>query len=84
MMRASGSYRVLLNTCLWADMKCDRANQKSIRMAAQDGDKISVFLITVGKSVRGSGCCILSCCILRGSLEEGTCPRCACVMEVMW
>lgn len=45
-MRASGSYRVLLNTHLWAQMKCDRANQKSIRITAQDPQGlISVFLI---------------------------------------
>ena len=49
-MRASGSYRLLLNTHLWAQMKCDRANQKSIRITAQTGSdgKISVFLIMVG------------------------------------
>ena len=49
-MRASGSYRLLLNTHLWAQMKCDRANQKSIRITAQTGGdgKISVFLIMVG------------------------------------
>ena len=47
-MRASGSYRVLLNTHLWAQMKCDRANQKNIRITAQSTDgKISVFLIMV-------------------------------------
>ena len=46
-MRASGSYRVLFNTHLWAEMKCERANQKSIRITAQDRDDIAVFLITV-------------------------------------
>ncbi|CAI8026227.1 Ran-binding protein 3 [Geodia barretti] len=45
-MRASGSYRVLFNTHLWAEMKCERANQKSIRITAQDRDDIAVFLIT--------------------------------------
>ena len=47
-MRASGSYRVLFNTHLWAEMKCERANQKSIRITAQDNrESIAVFLITV-------------------------------------
>lgn len=46
-MRASGSYRVLFNTHLWAEMKCEKANQKSIRITAQDRESISVFLITV-------------------------------------
>ena len=48
-MRASGSYRLLLNTHLWAQMKCDRANQKSIRITAQTGSdgNISVFFIMV-------------------------------------
>lgn len=46
-MRTSGSYRLLLNTHLWAQMKCDRANQKSIRITAQHGDhgEVGVFLI---------------------------------------
>ena len=54
-MRASGSYRLLLNTHLWAQMKCDRANQKSIRITAQTGSdgKISVFLIMVGWRING-------------------------------
>ncbi len=46
-MRASGSYRVLLNTHLWAQMKCERANQKSVRITAQHEDQVAVFLITV-------------------------------------
>ena len=51
-MRASGSYRVLLNTHLWAQMKCDRANQKSIRITAQSTEgKISVFLMMVSQCV---------------------------------
>lgn len=46
-MRTAGSYRVLLNTHLWAQMKCDRANQKSIRITAQHEDEVAVFLIMV-------------------------------------
>lgn len=46
-MRTLGSYHVLLNTHLWAQMKCERANQKSIRITAQHGSdgNVSVFLI---------------------------------------
>lgn len=38
-------------------MKCDRANQKSIRITAQTGSdgKISVFLIMVGHRSDGAG-----------------------------
>jgi len=52
-MRASGTYRVLLNTHLWAQMSCDRANQKSIRITAQhvsSTEEIGVYLITVSTS----------------------------------
>ena len=38
---------MLFNTHLWAEMKCEKANQKSIRITAQDADNIAVFLITV-------------------------------------
>ena len=57
-MRASGSYRVLFNTHLWAEMKCERANQKSIRITAQDRDSIAVFLITVSSACV---CLLLEC-----------------------
>lgn len=46
-MRASGSYRLMLNTHLWAEMKCARSSQKTIRITAQGSDDglISVFVI---------------------------------------
>ena len=53
-MRASGSYRVLFNTHLWAEMKCEKANQKTIRITAQDGEDIAVFLLTVSHSLTHS------------------------------
>ena len=46
-MRAIGSLRVLLNTHLWAQMKCERASPKNIRITAQDDGRIGVFLIVV-------------------------------------
>ena len=59
-MRASGTYRVLLNTHLWSQMSCERANQKSIRITAQhvnSTDDIGVYLVTV--SLSGSNTYIL-------------------------
>ena len=51
-MRASGSYRLMLNTHLWAEMKCARSSQKTIRITAQGSDDglISVFVIMVSKA----------------------------------
>ena len=57
-MRISGSYHVLLNTHLWAQMKCSRANQKNIRITAQSPQgTISVFLITVGRHCKVFSTC---------------------------
>ena len=67
-MRASGSYRVLFNTHLWAEMKCERANQKSIRITAQDRDSIAVFLITVSPT-----CVWLCVCLFVYSVLDHVC-----------
>ena len=50
-MRTLGSFRLLLNTYLWAHMKCDRASQKGIRITAQHGEEgsVGVFLVTVSE-----------------------------------
>ena len=53
-MRATGSLRVLLNTHLWAQMKCEQATPKNIRITAQDEDKIGIFLIVVCQLVKFS------------------------------
>lgn len=49
LMRASGSLRLLLNTRLWSDMKCEKADPKSLRITAQDGSGgVGVYLLQVG------------------------------------
>ena len=49
LMRASGSLRLLLNTRLWAEMKCEKADPKSLRVTAQDGSGgVGVYLLRVG------------------------------------
>merc|ERR1712012_701304 len=45
-MRAHGSLRLILNTKTWASMTVDRASKKSIRVSAQCGEEIGVFLIS--------------------------------------
>ncbi|XP_064386021.1 ran-binding protein 3-like [Halichondria panicea] len=48
-MRASGTHRVLLNTHLWSQMSCEKANQKNLRITAQhlnSTEDIGVYLIT--------------------------------------
>ena len=48
-MRAGGSRRVFLNTHLWLSMKCERANERSIRLTAQEPDGgFGVYLVKVG------------------------------------
>jgi len=49
-MRTLGSFRLLLNTYLWAHMRCERASQKGIRFTAQLGEDVGVFLIMVSGS----------------------------------
>lgn len=44
-MRAHGSLRLVLNTKIWSGMTVDRASKKSIRVSAQCGEEIGVFLI---------------------------------------
>ena len=47
-MRAIGSYRVLLNTHLWSKMKCEKANQRTIRITAQENEGgFGVYIIKV-------------------------------------
>ena len=52
-MRANGSYRVLLNTNLWCQMTCDRASPQGIRITAQESNgEFGIYLIKV-KRQRG-------------------------------
>ncbi|XP_019853468.1 PREDICTED: ran-binding protein 3-like isoform X2 [Amphimedon queenslandica] len=45
-MRASGSYRVLLNTNVWSGMNCERVSPQSIRLTAQESDgEFGIYLI---------------------------------------
>lgn len=45
-MRTSGNMRVVLNTKLWADMICEKANEKSVRISALDEGEVKIFLIS--------------------------------------
>jgi hypothetical protein len=47
-MRMSGSRRVILNTNMWTEMKCERADSKRVRFTGQDIDtgQIRIFLVT--------------------------------------
>jgi Ran-binding protein 3 len=45
-MRASGNYRVLLNTNLWCKMTCEKASPQSFRLTAQETDgQFGIYLI---------------------------------------
>lgn len=44
-VRTSGNMRVVLNTKLWSDMICEKANEKSIRISALDEGEVKIFLI---------------------------------------
>ena len=47
-MRATGSYRVLLNTNVWNGMNCERASPQSLRITAQEsGGQFGIYLIKV-------------------------------------
>ena len=49
-MRASGSFRVLLNTNVWNGMNCERVSPQSIRLTAQEGNgEFGIYLIKVRK-----------------------------------
>jgi len=45
-VRTSGNMRVVLNTKLWPDMICEKANEKSIRISALDEGEVKIFLIS--------------------------------------
>ncbi|EDO42533.1 predicted protein, partial [Nematostella vectensis] len=49
-MRTQGNLRVMLNTKLWPEMTLDRANDKSLRVTAVDGEHndIKIYLIMGG------------------------------------
>jgi len=44
-MRTVGSLRVILNTKLWPDMVCEKADEKKVRISAFDEGVVKVFLI---------------------------------------
>ena len=48
-MRMSGSRRLILNTNMWTEMKCEKADSRRIRFTGQDFDtgQIRIFLVTV-------------------------------------
>jgi len=48
-MRTQGSLRVILNTKLWADMVCEKVNDKNLRISAWDEDVIKIFLLTASQ-----------------------------------
>jgi len=44
-MRTVGSLRVVLNTKLWPNMICEKANEKNVRISAMEEDEVKIFLI---------------------------------------
>jgi len=44
-MRTVGSLRVILNTKLWADMICEKADEKKVRISAFDEGDVKIFLL---------------------------------------
>merc|ERR1719244_219219 len=44
-MRTTGNMRVVLNTKLWPDMICEKANEKNVRISALDEGEVKIFLI---------------------------------------
>lgn len=44
-MRTVGSLRVVLNTKLWADMICEKADEKKVRISAFEEGEVKIFLI---------------------------------------
>jgi len=45
-MRTVGTLRIVLNTKLFANMKCEKANEKNVRISALEENEIKVFLIS--------------------------------------
>jgi len=45
-MRTVGSLRVILNTKLWADMICEKADEKKVRISAFDEGEVKIFLVS--------------------------------------
>jgi len=44
-MRTVGSLRVVLNTKLWPNMICEKANEKNVRISAMEENEVKIFLI---------------------------------------
>jgi len=44
-MRTVGSLRVVLNTKLWGNMICEKANEKNVRISAMEESDVKIFLI---------------------------------------
>lgn len=47
--RASGSYRVLLNTKVWQDQMCEKASTKSLRLTAFNSDGLLKIYLVMGR-----------------------------------
>jgi len=45
-MRTVGSLRVVLNTKLFPNMKCEKANEKNVRISAMEENDLKIFLIS--------------------------------------
>jgi len=45
-MRTVGSLRVVLNTKLWPNMVCEKANEKNVRISAMEENEVKIFLIS--------------------------------------
>jgi len=45
-MRTVGTLRIVLNTKLFPNMKCEKANEKNVRISALEENEIKVFLIS--------------------------------------
>jgi len=45
-MRTTGTLLVVLNTKLWAEMVCEKVNEKNIRISAMDDDVVRIFLLS--------------------------------------
>lgn len=48
--RASGSFRLLLNTKVWRDQVCDQPSQKSLRLTAFDTNGVVKIYLVMGRN----------------------------------
>ena len=45
-MRTVGSLRVVLNTKLFPNMICEKANEKNVRISAMEDNEVKIFLVS--------------------------------------